>query len=297
MKVALTGSHGLIGSALADRLAGAGHQVVKLVRGPAGPGEVQWDPSRGSIDAAALEGVDAAVHLAGAGVGDHRWTAAYKAKVLASRVDGTTLLAKTLATLSPTPRTLLSGSAVGFYGDRGDVELTESSPPGRGFLADLCIQWEEATGAAESAGIRVVHLRTGIVMSGQGGALKKQLPLFKFGLGGRLGSGRQYLSWIALADELAAIEHCLTTPTIRGPVNLTAPGPVTNASFTAALGRAVHRPALLAVPAFALRLALGREFADEALLGGQRVLPGLLGASGYTFRLPRLDDALRASIA
>lgn len=297
MKVALTGSHGLIGSALADRLAGAGHQVVKLVRGPAGPGEVQWDPSRGSIDAAALEGVDAAVHLAGAGVGDHRWTAAYKAKVLASRVDGTTLLAKTLATLSPTPRTLLSGSAVGFYGDRGDVELTESSPPGRGFLADLCIQWEEATGAAESAGIRVVHLRTGIVMSGQGGALKKQLPLFKFGLGGRLGSGRQYLSWIALADELAAIEHCLTTPTIRGPVNLTAPGPVTNASFTAALGRAVHRPALLAVPAFALRLALGREFADEALLGGQRVLPGVLGASGYTFRLPRLDDALRASIA
>ena len=297
MKVAITGAHGLIGAALADRLRSSGHDVVGVVRGQPGSGEVRWDPTTGEIDAAGLEGIDAAVHLAGAGIGDKRWSTAYKGRVLDSRVQGTELLASTLAALRQPPRVLLSGSAVGFYGNRGDEVLTEESGPGRGFLADLCVRWEASTAAAEQAGIRVLHLRSGIVLARKGGALGKQLPLFRFGLGGRLGPGRQYTSWISLDDEVGAIDFALTADGLRGAANLTAPSPVTNAEFTATLGAALHRPAVLRVPAAALRLALGREMADEMLLAGQRVVPSALEASGFRFEHPDLAGALRHVLA
>jgi uncharacterized protein (TIGR01777 family) len=217
--------------------------------------------------------------------------------VLDSRVAGTQLLATTLAGLHRPPSVLLSGSAVGVYGDRGDEILTEDSPAGTGFLADLCLRWERATAAAEEVGIRVVHLRTGIVLARKGGALGKQLPLFRLGLGGRLGSGRQYTSWISVDDEVGAIEFALSAEALRGPVDLTAPSPVTNAELTAALGAALHRPAVLRVPAAFLRLALGREMADEMLLAGQRVLPAALDAAGYRFIHPEVADALGAVLA
>jgi len=293
VKVAVSGAHGLIGGALVDRLSRAGHDVVRLVRGEPGPGEVRWDPGAGQIDAASLEGLDATVHLAGVGIGDRRWNEAHKRRVLDSRVQGTGLLASALAALDRPPAALLSASAIGIYGDRGDEILTEESPTGTGFLAELCLRWEAATGPAERAGIRVVHLRSGIVQATSGGALGKQLPLFRFGLGGRLGSGRQYVSWISLHDEIRAIEHALTAETLRGPANLTAPSPVTNAEYTAALGAVLHRPAALRVPGGALRLALGREMAEEMLLGGQRVLPAALEASGFRFEQPALPAALR----
>jgi uncharacterized protein (TIGR01777 family) len=241
-----------------------------------------------------LDGVDAVVHLAGAGIGDHRWTSAYKAQIVGSRITSTRLLATTIARAARPPRVFISASAIGFYGDRGDETLTEASGPGHGFLVDLCQQWEAA---AASAGVRVVHLRNGLVLSGRGGSLRRQLPLFRLGLGGRLGTGRQYWSWIALADELQAIEFCLTHDELAGPVNMTAPHPVTNAEFTRALGRAVHRPAVLPVPAAALQLGLGKEFARELLLSSARVLPTRLQQAGYPFKLPELDAALRASIA
>jgi uncharacterized protein (TIGR01777 family) len=293
VKVAVSGAHGLIGGALVDRLSRAGHDMVRLVRVEPGPGEVRWDPGAGQIDAASLEGLDAAVHLAGVGIGDRRWNEAHKRRVLDSRVQGTGLLASALAALDRPPAALLSASAIGIYGDRGDEILTEESPTGTGFLAELCVRWEAATGPAERAGIRVVHLRSGIVQATSGGALGKQLPLFRFGLGGRLGSGRQYVSWISLHDEISAIEHALSTETLRGPANLTAPDPVTNAEYTAALGAVLHRPAALRVPRGALRLALGREMAAEMLLGGQRVLPAALEASGFRFEQPALPAALR----
>jgi uncharacterized protein (TIGR01777 family) len=297
MKVIVTGSHGLIGSALVERLTGAGHTVTRLVRSPQpGAGEVAWDPEAGTIDQGPLEGHDAAVHLAGAGIADHRWTDRHKTAVLQSRVKGTSLLARTLAALDPQPRVLASGSAVGFYGDRGDAELTEASPSGGGFLADVVRQWEAATAPAEAAGIRVAHLRSGIVLSPKGGALKKQLPLFRFGVGGRLGSGRQWTSWISLDDEVSAIVHVLTADSIAGPVNLTAPHPVTNADFTKTLAQVLHRPSFMAVPGFALKAVLGREMAEEMLLGGQRVLPEVLEGSGFTFATPDLGDALRSMI-
>jgi uncharacterized protein len=295
MKVAMTGAHGLIGSNLAEHLGASGHDVVRLVRGDPTPGQVRWDPVAGTIDAAALEGVDAVVHLAGVGIADRRWNEGHKRRVLQSRMDGTALIAGALAGLSARPSVLLSASAVGIYGaDRGDETLTETSPPGNDFLARLCVQWEAATAPAEEAGIRVVHLRTGIVQARQGGALGKQLPLFRLGLGGRLGSGSQYVSWITLDDHVRAIEHALSAEDLAGAANLTAPRPVTNAAYTAALAAALHRPAVLRVPAVALRLALGREMADEMLLGGQRVLPAALERSGFSFRHPDLDEALRS---
>lgn len=295
LRIALTGASGLIGSGLAARLRAAGHQVLTLVRrAPRSPSEVGWDPAAGTLDATALAGVQAVVHLAGAGIGDKRWTPAYRQLVLDSRVSGTRLLAGALAGLDAPPRVLLSGSAVGFYGDTGDQPVDESSPAGTGFLAQVCQQWEAATAPAEQAGIRVCHLRTGIVLSAAGGALAKQLPLFRAGLGGRLGSGRQYLSWVALDDELAAIEFLLTAR-VTGPVNLTAPNPVPQQDFARLLGRAVHRPAPWPIPAAALRLALG-EFATEGVLAGQRVLPAALTSAGYRFALPDLAGALQAAL-
>jgi hypothetical protein len=295
MRVAVTGSHGLIGTALVARLSSEGHTPVRLVRGAAsGPDEVSWDPAAGRLDPADLEGIDAVVHLAGAGLADRRWTEARKRELIESRTESTHLLSHTIARLDRRPAVLLSGSAVGYYGDRGREELTEAGGPGTGFLADLCWRWEMATEAAEEALIRVVHLRTGIVMAKGGGALAKQLPLFRLGLGGRLGSGRQYMSWISIDDHVGAMLFLLTGTDLRGAANLTAPEPVTNAQLTATLARVLHRPAVLPVPPFALRIALGRELADEALLAGQRVVPAALQRAGYRFAHPDLESALRA---
>ncbi|MET7301840.1 TIGR01777 family oxidoreductase [Embleya sp. NPDC005575] len=296
MRIAVTGSSGLVGSALVRSLTADGHRVVRLVRrAPGGPDEVRWDPHAGTVDTAALGPVDAAVHLAGAGIGDKRWTAAYKRELRDSRVLGTAAVSRALAALEPAPRVLLSGSAMGFYGDTGDREVDESSPAGSGFLADLCTEWEAATAPAVEAGIRVAHLRTGLVMSRSGGTLSRMIPLVKAGLGGRLGSGRQYWSFISLADEVAAIRHALDHPELAGPINLTAPHPVTNAEATKALGKALHRPTVLAVPAFALRTALG-GFGTE-ILTGQRVLPKALLTSGFTFQHPTIETTITAALA
>jgi uncharacterized protein (TIGR01777 family) len=296
MRVIVSGSHGLIGGELSAALEGDGHQVTRLVRGIPRPGEAGWDVKEGWIDAAALEGHDAVVHLAGAGLGDHRWTRTYRREILASRVQGTLLLARTLARLDAKPTVWASGSAVGYYGDRGDEEVTEATGPGAGFLAEVCRQWEAATIPAEDAGIRVAHVRSGIVQSGKGGSLKKLLLPFKLGVGGRFGSGRQWLSWITLDDEVAAIRHVLDHDDLRGPVNLTAPNPVPLQEYVAVLARALHRPAVLPVPTVALDVILGRQMTQEMLLGGQRVLPRRLQESGFTFRHPDLEGALRAAL-
>lgn len=293
--IAITGSSGLVGTALTTRLRAEGHRVVPVVRREAGDGEVAWDPARGTIDATGLDGLDAVVNLAGAGIGDERWTPARKALLRSSRVDGTTLLARTLAGLAHPPRVLLSGSAIGIYGDRGDEVLTESSGSGEGFLPDLCRAWEAATRPAEEAGIRVAHLRTGLVLAPDGGMLDRLVPLFRFALGGRLGRGRQYWPWVALDDEVGAIRW-LIDHDVRGPVNLTGPRPVTNAAFTRALGRAVHRPAVLPVPPFGPDLLLGRELAHELLFASARVVPAALEAGGYAFRHPDLASALEAAV-
>jgi uncharacterized protein len=292
--VAVTGASGLIGRALVRRLEDLGHSVRRVVRsGGGGADEVRWDPMVGMIDSAALAGVDAVVNLAGEGIGDHRWTAAHKQRVRASRVTGTTVLAEAMARLDPRPSVLVNGSAVGFYGDRGDEELTETSGAGTGFLPEVVQAWEAATRPAAQAGIRTVCCRTGIVLSADGGALAKQLPLFRFGLGGRLGSGRQWLPWISIDDEVGAIVHLLTAD-VDGPANLSAPAPVTNAEFTRVLGRVLGRPTFLSVPAFGPRLLLGRELADELLFSSARMVPDCLVASGYRFTHPDLEGALRA---
>jgi uncharacterized protein (TIGR01777 family) len=292
MRIVVTGSTGLIGQALLSALGAGGHETLALVRRAEGPGEARWDPDGGTIDVGALAGADAVVHLAGAGIGDRRWTPGRRAVILGSRVESTSLLCRVLAGLDRPPSVLVSASAIGYYGDRGDEELTEASGPGTGFQAEVCRRWEGATVAAEEAGIRVVHLRSAVVLARTGGALAKQLPLFRVGLGGRLGSGNQWLSWITLRDEVGAILHTLETPALAGPVNASAPAPVTNRDFTKALGRALKRPAVLAVPPFALRLALGRDLADELLLGSLRVMPVRLTETGYMFRDPDLGEAL-----
>jgi uncharacterized protein len=290
----VSGSHGLIGSALVPALAARGHRILRLVRlrDSRLPDEVAWDPASGRIDAPALEGVEAAVHLAGANIGARRWTAARKALIRESRLGGTRLLAETLSRLHRKPQVLVCASATGYYGSRGEEILVEESAPGTGFLAELCRDWEGAAAPARDAGIRVAHLRSGIVLSPSGGALAALLPIFRIGLGGTLGSGRQFMSWITLDDEVGAIIHVLNQDAVRGPVNLASPHPVTNREFTATLGRVLRRPALLPVPGPALWIALG-EVAGE-LLGSQRVHPARLLAAGYPFRHPELEAGLRA---
>ncbi len=295
MHIVVSGSSGLIGTALVDRLRREGHEVVRLVRRAPGTGEAQWDPTAGKLDVGVIDAADAVINLAGAGIGDHRWTAEYKQEVLRSRTTTTALLANTIAASSTPPAVFLSGSAIGFYGDTGDTSVDERSKAGDGFLADVCRAWEEAAAPAEAA-TRLVLLRTGIVLSAKGGALKKQLPMFKLGLGGRFGSGKQWQSWVSIDDEIGAIIHLLTTD-VSGPVNLTAPNPVTNAQFAKALAHALHRPSLLPIPAFGPKLLLGGELADALLFDGQRVLPTVLQQSGYTFEHPTLDGALRAVLA
>lgn len=295
MDVAVTGSHGLIGSALLPALRAAGHRPVRLVRRAAQPGadEISWDVDNERLDAASLEGVGAVVHLAGAGIGDHRWTDAYKQELLDSRVEGTGLLSQTLAGLQRPPGVLLSGSAMGFYGDRGDEVLTETSTPGSGFLAELVVAWEAASQPAVDAGIRTAFLRSGLVLSPQGGALARSLPLFKLGLGGRFKSGRQWWSWISIDDEVAAIVHLLDS-SVAGPVNLTTPQPVTNAEWTKTLGAVLRRPTLLPTPMLGPRLLLGSELANSLLLTSARVLPTVLEADGFAFRHRDLETGLRA---
>jgi uncharacterized protein (TIGR01777 family) len=302
VRVAVTGSHGLIGRHLIAALTGGGHQVVRVVRGSpgnggataGGGGSLGWDPGAGRLDRAALD-VDAVVHLAGVPIAGRRWNAAHKRAVRDSRVQGTSLLAAELAARPDghRPAVFVSASAVGFYGDRKDEVLTETSPPGEGFLADVCRAWEEAARPAADAGVRTVCLRTGIVQAGDGGALGPQLPLFKAGLGARLGSGRQWVSWVSIDDEVGAILHALTHDEVTGPVNVVAPAPVTNAAYTRALARVLGRPAVLSVPAAALRLALGAEMADQMLLASQRVVPEVLARTGYDWRHPQLEPALR----
>ena len=284
MRIAVTGSHGFIGSAMVPSLESDGHEVVRVGR-----------DASGRLDPAGLVGSDAVIHLAGEGVAAKRWTPEQKQRVLESRTVGTSLIATTLAGLSPRPRVLLSASAVGYYGDRGDEVLTEESSAGAGFLADVCVQWEAATAPAEEAGIRVAHLRTGIVVGKSGGAVAKTLPLFKLGLGGRIGSGKQYWSWISLTDEIGAIRFLLDHD-VAGPVNLTGPEPVTNAVFTKAVGRALHRPTVVPVPKFGPRLLLGREAAEEVVSASQRAMPVVLAREGYQFQHETVDAAVTAEL-
>jgi uncharacterized protein len=294
MNILLTGSTGLVGSALAVFLAGQGCAVTRLVRRDARPGaaEVAWDPASGPVDPRALEGFDAAVHLAGENIAQGRWTAAKKARIRDSRAIGTRQLCTALAGRARPPRVLVAASAVGIYGDRGDTELDETSPPGTGFLADVCRDWEAATQPAADAGVRVVHLRMGAVLSSSGGMLARVLPLFRWGLGGRLGSGRQYVSWITLDDVVRAVDHALRNDQLRGPVNAVSPQPVTNRQLAQSLGRVLRRPTLFPAPAFMLRLALG-EVADQLLLSSARVLPRRLLAAGFQFEEPELAPALQ----
>jgi len=298
MRVLISGSTGLIGSALAASLRGAGVETAGLVRsGPAATGaDVRWDPSAGVIDAGALAGFGAVVHLAGESISG-RWTRAKKARIADSRAQGTQTLCKALAALDAParPAVLVSASAVGYYGDRGDELLAEDAGPGDMFLSGVCRDWEAATAPAAEAGIRVACARFGVVLSARGGALLKMLTPFRMGIGGRIGSGRQYVSWIALADAVAALRWILDHAALAGPVNVASPNPVTNAALAAALGRALHRPALLPTPAFAVRLALG-QMADELLLASTRVVPAKLLGSGFNFRCPNLPEALRDAL-
>jgi uncharacterized protein len=298
VRIAVSGSTGLIGTALVAALRDGGHQVIRLVRRtPASQDEIAWDPlaATGGLAPGALEGLDAAVHLAGANVAGRRWTAAYKEEIRASRVRGTRALAGALAAAGAPPSVLLSGSAIGWYGDTGGREVDESSPVGSGFLPDVVREWEAAARPAEEAGIRVVTMRSGVVISRRGGVLARMLPPFRLGLGARLGSGTQVMSWITLADYAAIVSFLLAHPEITGPVNLTTPHPVTNAEFTSALAAAVHRPGLLFLPEPALKLALGGVSSD--ILASARVMPRRLEAAGYRFRFPDLPAALAAELA
>jgi uncharacterized protein (TIGR01777 family) len=294
MDIAVTGASGLIGTALSQALSAGGHTPIPVVRPgsrrPSGVACIAWDPSTGTIDSEAFEGLDAVVHLAGEGIGDRRWTAQQKRRILDSRTQGTSLLAAALAGLRNPPPVLLSGSAIGYYGDTGETPTDEHGTTGDDFPARVCIAWEAATRPAEDAGIRVGHLRTGIVLSARGGALARQLPLFRWGLGGRAGSGRQWQSWISIDDEVGAIVHLLTAE-VSGPVNLTAPNTVTNGELTKTLGSVLHRPTTV-LPMLGPRLLFGREMADSLLLTSQRVMPAVLMASGYRFEHPELRGAL-----
>jgi hypothetical protein len=293
MKVVVAGASGLIGRALVDSLRSDGHDVLRLVRrGPRGSDEIGWDPGQ-PLDPTKLTGVGAAVNLAGAGVGDKRWTESYKRVLIDSRLRATHTLATALAALTPPPQALVNASAIGYYGDGGDRVLDESSPAGSDFLAQLCLRWEAATAQAEAVGIRVAHARTGLVVARGGGAWARMFPLFKLGLGGKLGPGTQWWSPISLFDEVRALRFLLDEP-ISGPVNLTGPEPLTNAAVTAVMGRVLHRPTLLPAPALGLRLLLG-EFGSEPLRS-QRVLPKVLLSTGFKFVHPTVEGAIRAAL-
>ena len=294
MNILVSGSHGFIGSALIPSLTTGGHRVIRLVRSPSPTreGEVSWDPARETLATARLGPIDALVHLAGENLAAGRWTAARKASIRESRIRGTRFLCETLAQLPHPPKVVICASAIGYYGDRGEELLTEESSAGSGFLAQLCQDWEAATEPAVKRGIRVVNLRTGIVLSPAGGALAKMLLPFKLGVGGRLGSGVQYMSWVSIDDVVGAIDYALANESLSGPVNVVAPTPVTNREFTKTLGRVLSRPTVLPAPAFVLRLVLG-QLADEALLSSARVSPTKLLVKGYHFRYPNLEAALR----
>jgi uncharacterized protein (TIGR01777 family) len=294
-RIVVAGASGLIGGALVRSLVADGHDVVRLVRRmPRAADEARWEPERRRVDPAVLAGCDAVVNLAGAGVGDRRWTEAYKALIRSSRVDGTAALAQAVAALDRPPRVFLNGSAIGIYGDTGDRAVDEDAPPGAGFLPELCVEWEAAAAPAREAGVRTVFARTGLVVAREGGAWGRLFPLFRAGLGGPLGGGRQYWSYIALHDEVAALRHLLDREDLSGPFNLTAPKPLTNREISAAMGRVLHRPALFAVPAPVLRGVLGEMAGD--VLGSQRVLPKRLLESGFRFAFPRIEDAIRAAL-
>ena len=293
MKIVVSGASGLIGKPLIERLRQRGHDVTQLVRRSPKLHEKHWDPSSGQIEVDAINGTDAVIHLSGAGIGDRRWTKKYKQELLDSRTKSTSLLATTIAKCGTKPKVFLSGSAIGIYGPRGDEFLSEQATHGESFLAEICKQWEAAAKPAIDAGTRTVFLRTGIVLTPLGGALKKQLPLFRLGLGGKFGNGKQWQSWISLEDEISTIEHLLTA-NIDGAVNLTAPNPVTNAEFTKALARTLKRPALFPIPKFGPKLLLGGELADALLFTGQRVVPEALKKSGFSFQHPTIDVALRS---
>jgi uncharacterized protein (TIGR01777 family) len=296
MKVAVTGASGLIGSALVPHLRSVGHDVLRVVRRPASaPDEVTWDPAAGSIDLAPLAGVDGVVHLAGAGVGDHRWSDDYKREILDSRVQGTHTIAQAMAQLEPRPRVLVSASAIGWYGDTGDRIVDETAPAGSGFLANVVEAWEAAAHPAAEAGIRVVHPRTGLVVAKHGGAWARMFPLFRFGLGGKLGAGSQYWSWISLRDEVCALQFLLEQDHLNGPVNLTGPAPLTNSEITSVMGKVMGRPTLLPAPAFALKAVLG-EFSTE-VLGSARVVPSVLLDAQFGFQDPTVESAIRVALA
>lgn len=292
MKVLVTGSSGLIGSALTASLSANSHEVVRLLRHNVTEGSPFWDPERGVVNLADVRDIDAVVHLAGDSIAEGRWNERKKARILDSRVRGTKLLAEFFATSQNKPRVIVFASAIGIYGDRGDALVDETSAPGTGFLADVVKQWEEATVAAADAGIRVASVRLGVVLSAAGGALKKMLVPFSMGLGGVIGSGKQYMSWVCLDDVVEMIQHVLTNDSLRGPVNLVSPKAISNREFTRLLGHALHRPTLFPMPAFAARIAFG-EMADDLLLASTRVAPKKLMDSGYTFRYPNLEETLK----
>jgi hypothetical protein len=295
--VAITGASGLIGSALSNSLQADGHRVLRFQRGGVTSGDaIGWDPDAGRIDAPALEGIDAIVHLAGEGIAEHKWSDEQKRRIKESRTRGTAVLAAAVASRERKPRVFVSGSAVGYYGDRGDELLTEQSAPGSDFLAGVCVAWEAETAPAAEAGVRTVLTRTGIVLDAHGGALKNMLLPFKLGVGGKQGSGQQWMSWITLADEVGAIRHAIDNEAVRGPVNLVAPNPVTNAEFASTLGQVLHRPTFLPTPMLPLKIRFGAELVNALLLAGQRAQPAQLLATGYEFTFSSLDDALRAVV-
>ncbi|MGZ8763708.1 MAG: TIGR01777 family oxidoreductase [Acidimicrobiia bacterium] len=293
MDVLITGSGGLIGSAIVPALEAAGHAAIRLRRGSGAAGSRTWSPEGGTIDAAAFAGVGGVVHLAGEGIAEKKWTPEQKRRILESRTKGTDLLARTIAGLDEKPAVLVSASAIGYYGNRGDEKLTEDSPPGDDFLAGVCRRWEDATVPASEAGVRVVVVRTGIVLSPKGGVLKQLLLPFRLGIGGRTGSGRQYMSWITLVDEIRAILFALDHERISGPLNLTAPNPVTNKELTSTLAAILHRPSVLPTPLLPLKIRYGAELVENLLVNGQRVLPAGLAAAGFEFVYPDLEAGLR----